>query len=81
MYIAVKVIPKSPKTEFVESMADETIKIRLKAAPERGKANEELIKFLSKQCKVPKEEIKLISGHTSTKKLLKLPDDATFTWS
>lgn len=76
MYIAVKVIPKSNKTEFVERMADDTIKIRLKAAPERGKANAELIKFLAKSCGVDKSEIKIISGHTDARKLMKLPDEA-----
>ncbi len=75
MYIAVKVIPKSNKTEFVERMADDTIKIRLKATPERGKANAELIKFLAKSCNVNKDDIKIISGHTDTRKLIKLPDN------
>lgn len=79
MYIAVKVIPKSPETLFVEQMADETYKIRLKAAPEKGKANEELIRYLSKACQIPKESIKIISGHTDTRKLLKVPDHTDLT--
>ena len=55
-------------------MADDTLKIRLKAKPERGKANAELIKFLAAHFKVPKSEIKIISGHTDTRKLVKIPE-------
>lgn len=74
MYIQIKVIPKSRATEFVEKMDDETYKIRVKAAPEKGKANTELIRFLAKTLKVTKDEIIIISGHTDTRKLLKIPD-------
>lgn len=73
-YIRVKVIPKSPKTEIVEVMNDEenTLKIRLKAIPEKGKANGELIRFLSKELQIPKEKISIISGKTDPLKLLKI---------
>ncbi len=53
-------------------MDDDTIKIRIKAAPEKGKANAELIKFLSKQYGLPKEKISIISGSTDRTKLIKL---------
>ncbi len=81
MYLQVKVIPKSPRSEFVEKMADETLKIRLKAVPERGAANEELQGFLAKACGVAKEQIVLVSGHTSQRKLLRLPDHADLSWT
>jgi len=73
-YLRVKVIPKSPKTELVEVMDDEekTLKIRIKAVPEKGKANAELIKFLSREMRVPKENIKIISGKTDHLKLIKI---------
>jgi len=71
-YLRIKVIPKSPKTEVVDILADETIKIRLRAVPEKGKANAELIKFLSRELKVPKENISIISGKTEQLKLVKI---------
>lgn len=80
MYIQIKVIPKSNTTGFVEKMEDSTLKIRLKATPERGKANDELISFLGKQLGIDKGEIKIISGHTSTRKLLKVPDNISIPW-
>ena len=80
MYIQVKVTPKSEKTEFAGTLADGTLKFRLKAAPERGKANTELIRFLAKECSCQKDEIKILSGHTDRRKLLSLPDNAVLPW-
>ena len=82
MYLQVKVIPKSPRTAFVEWMGPEadgsrTAKIRLKAAPEKGRANEELIRFLAESCGCGKEDILIISGHTSTRKLLRIPEGSS----
>lgn len=75
-YLRIKVIPKSPKSEIVETMIDseglETIKIRIKAVPEKGKANEELIRFLSKRLDIPKQNISIISGKTEQLKLVKI---------
>lgn len=80
MYIQVKVVPKSRETAFIEKMDDETYKIRLRAAPEKGRANEELIKFLSENLLITKDSIKIISGHTDPRKLLKIPDDTKIPW-
>ena len=72
IYLRIKVIPKSPKTEFTELMADNTIKIRVAAPPEKGKANQELIRFLSKELNVKKDQITIISGKTEPLKLIKI---------
>lgn len=53
-------------------MDDETIKIRLKAVPEKGKANAEVIRFLSKELGLPKENVSIISGSTDRTKLIKI---------
>ncbi|MDA1060416.1 MAG: DUF167 domain-containing protein [bacterium] len=75
-YLRIKVIPKSPKSEIVETMTDgdgeETIKIRIKAVPEKGKANAELIRFLSKEYNVPRSNIAIISGKTEQIKLIRI---------
>lgn len=71
-YLRIKVIPKSSKTEITDIMDDDTIKIRIKAAPEKGRANIELIRFLSKELILPKENISIISGKTEQLKLIKL---------
>ena len=70
--IKVKVIPCSSKNEIVEEMSGGTIKIRLKAPPVDGEANEELIKFLSKEWKISKSDIQIKSGKTSKNKIIKI---------
>lgn len=75
-YLRIKVLPKSPKNEVVEILDDadgeKTIKIRIKAIPEKGKANAELIKFLSKELSVPRDKISIISGKTEQLKLIRI---------
>jgi len=71
-YLRIKVLPKSSKNEVIEIMEDETIKIRIKAVPEKGKANAELIKFLSKELNVDKSRISILSGKTEQLKLIKI---------
>ena len=75
-YLRVKVVPKSPKTELVEIFEDaesgQTYKIRLKAAPEKGKANEELIRFLAKELNLPRTALLILSGKTNRIKLIRV---------
>jgi uncharacterized protein len=44
--LTVKVTPRSKKTEFVGLLDDGTLKIRLRAIPEDGQANHELLEYL-----------------------------------
>ncbi|OGJ42314.1 YggU family protein [Candidatus Peregrinibacteria bacterium RIFCSPLOWO2_01_FULL_39_12] len=77
-YLRIKVIPKAEKnciSEIIEDEEGQTIKIRIKAPPEKGKANKELIKFLSNEFSLPKQNIEIISGKTSQLKLLKITWD------
>lgn len=70
LYIRVKAIPKSPKTEIVDLMADETYKIRVAAPATDGKANAELLKFLKKSLGASEAEI--IGGKTDRIKLIRI---------
>lgn len=68
----VKVIPKSPKTEIVGELGDGTLKIKIAAVPERGRANDELCAFLAKELGVPRAGVEVISGQTSPLKLVRV---------
>lgn len=48
------------------------LKISIKAAPENGKANEAIIKFLSSIWKIFQGDIEIISGHTNNCKKIKI---------
>lgn len=56
---------------MTDDSGEQTIKIRIKAVPEKGKANEELIKFLSKELSIPKDQITIISGKSTQLKLVR----------
>jgi hypothetical protein len=72
LYLRIKVRPGVSKSEAVSLMDDDTIKINIAAAPEKGKANAELINFLSKEFGVGKSQVKIISGQAEKLKLLKI---------
>lgn len=71
-YLRIKVIPKSMRNEVVEIMDDDTIKIRIKAVPEKGKANKELISFLADELDLAKENFEIISGKHDPLKLIRI---------
>jgi len=51
---------------------DSVLKIRLQAAPEKGRANAALIQFLAKALNIAKVDVTLISGHTSRLKRVQI---------
>jgi len=70
--LSVRVIPKSPKTAWAGQMDDGSVKIRIAAPPEKGKANEELIRFLAREFHVPASAVELISGAASAYKQIRI---------
>ena len=74
LIIEVKAVPSSGKQECKTDKSG-TIKCFLKSAPEAGKANAELIKFLSKKLKVAQNQITILTGTTSRKKRIKIEAD------
>ena len=55
--------------------SDGTIVIKIKAPAHDGKANDELIKFLSKKLGLSKSKIQIVSGFTSPFKKLEIDAD------
>jgi hypothetical protein len=72
--VRVKVIPRSPRTEFAGEMADGTLKVRVAAPPEKGKANDALCAFLAAHYSVAREAVTVISGHTAALKLVRIDE-------
>jgi hypothetical protein len=71
IYLSVKAQPNSSKNKIAGLYA-ESLKVNIKAPAVEGAANKELIKFVSKEFKIPKSEIE-IKGETSKRKILILP--------
>jgi len=77
LVLKIKVIPKSPKTEFAGTLSDGTQKVRVAAVAERGKANAALCAFLARQYGVAKDQVTILSGETSPLKHVRIRGAAT----
>jgi uncharacterized protein (TIGR00251 family) len=72
MDLVVKVVPKSAKTELAGVLPDGTWKIKVAAAPERGKANRALCEFLARHLGVAVSRISIVSGEASRVKRIRV---------
>lgn len=77
MKIKIQITPNAKKTEIVgeqsDIFGDTVLKMKIAAPPVEGKANKELIRFLSEHHKVPKTSIKILQGETSRTKVIEIP--------
>ena len=60
-----KILPGSNSPTRICGLLDGMLKVKVSAAPEKGKANQCLLKFLAKQLGVKKKAVSIISGKTS----------------
>lgn len=73
----IKVVPSSGRNAWALDKRG-MLKCFLKSAPEKGKANKELIKLLAEALSVGQNNITLISGLTSRTKRVSIDLDITF---
>ena len=71
MDLRIRVVPKS-KRNSIEVGSDGQIKVRVTAAPERGRANDAAIALLSERIGVPKRDIEIVRGHTARNKTIRV---------
>ncbi len=72
LLVTVRVQPGAQRTEVVGTMADGSLKVRLKSPPARGKANRELVSLLAGRFGVVEEAVRIVRGHTSRIKLVSI---------
>ena len=72
LFLDIKAQPGASVSGIVE-VREGRLKIRIAAAPEDGKANEELRSFLAKTLGLRKNDIIIESGEKSRQKTLRLP--------
>lgn len=67
--LIIKVSPGAKKTRLLSANKEAPwIKIAIASPPEKGKANCDLISFLSEMFDISASDCVVLSGHTSTKK-------------
>jgi uncharacterized protein (TIGR00251 family) len=71
MRLNVRVIPKS-SMKLVQAEIDGSLKVKLTAPPEKGKANKELIEVLAAHYKIHKSKVKIVKGATSKDKVVEI---------
>ncbi len=73
----VKVVPSSGRNKWLLD-ASGKLKCYLKSPPEKGLANEELIKLLAKALRLPKDQVSILAGATSRNKRIRVAINMTF---
>ncbi|MDR0598541.1 MAG: DUF167 domain-containing protein [Treponema sp.] len=72
LFLDIKALPGASKTE-IAGVKDRRLRFRLAAAPEKGKANAELIAFLARTLGCSRRDIAIKTGETSRLKTLAVP--------
>ena len=67
--ISVRVHPNAARSE-VTDVTDGVWQVKVSAPPVKGKANKELVAFLSQLLGVSKSQINIIRGHTTRNKVV-----------
>lgn len=60
-----KIVPGSSGSTRVCGLLDGMLKVKVAAPPEKGKANQCLLKFLAKELSVKKNAVSILSGQTN----------------
>lgn len=68
----VKVSPGADKTEWQEPLTDGTLRLKVKAAPERGQANAAVIVFIAAAFSVNKKSVEITAGGGGRLKRIKI---------
>ncbi|MFH1161990.1 MAG: DUF167 domain-containing protein [Candidatus Jorgensenbacteria bacterium] len=71
MKIFVKAKPRA-KGERVEKIDETHFSVSVKGPPEKGKANEAIVKALAEYFKIPASRVVLLSGFSSKNKILEV---------
>ncbi|MBU4512786.1 DUF167 domain-containing protein [Patescibacteria group bacterium] len=69
--VNLKILPRSSINELIK-ISDTEWKVKLTSPPVDGRANQALIKFLSKELDISKNQIEIIKGLKSRNKIIKI---------
>jgi len=67
--LSLKVVPGSSRDEIVGWLGD-SLKVKVKAPPEKGRANEAVVALLAERLGIDTSSITVASGHTSPAKVV-----------
>jgi len=71
MQLFIKVTPKAKLNKIIQ-LDNHTYQIYTTASPDKGKANQSVIKLLSKKLKISKSKLIIIKGEKSKHKIIEI---------
>ncbi|MES0329332.1 MAG: DUF167 domain-containing protein [Dehalococcoidales bacterium] len=69
--LAVRIQPCATSNE-VAGMSQETLRLKIAAPPQKGRANRELVAFLSQRLGLKRNSVEILSGHTARNKVIRI---------
>jgi uncharacterized protein (TIGR00251 family) len=69
--LRLRVSPGATRTELAGRHGD-AWKVRVSAAPERGRANDAVVRLLAERLRVPRASLSVVSGQASRDKVIEL---------
>jgi uncharacterized protein (TIGR00251 family) len=70
--ITVKALPKASKDEVVGLLDDGSLKVKVTAPPDKGKANAAICELLADEFNVAKRNVRIVRGGTSHTKQIEI---------
>ena len=63
-------VKTNAKTQKIEKINEYKLKVWVKAQPEKGRANAEMVEVLAKHFNISKSRVQILAGHTSASKII-----------
>ncbi|MXY21213.1 MAG: DUF167 domain-containing protein [Dehalococcoidia bacterium] len=71
MNLDIRVQPRASRNS-VEIGGDGTVRVRVTTPPDRGKANDAVVKLLAKRLGISRSAVRIVRGHTSRSKVVRI---------
>jgi uncharacterized protein (TIGR00251 family) len=72
LILKIRAAPRASRDKIAGVMGDEALKILIQAPPVEGRANDYLVNFISRQWKIPRSTIEILSGKSGRNKRLRI---------
>jgi len=69
--LTLKIVPGASQDKVVGRLGD-ALKLRVRAQPERGKANAAVLALLAQYLQVPESSISIVAGYTASSKIVEI---------
>lgn len=71
LLLSIKVQPRARRNELAGTLGPE-LKVRVTAPPVDSAANEAVVEFLAETLRIPRRQVTLVRGQTSTHKVIRI---------